>query len=123
MANKQKGANAERELYHLLNEKGFACVRVAGSGMMENTSCDLLAGKKDVKYAVECKVTKNTSKYFDSGQIEELIKFSNLFGVTPLIAIKFNRKGWFFTNPDNLSKTEKGLVISLEDIRQKGMTL
>jgi len=123
VANKQKGANAERELYHLLNERGFACVRVAGSGMMENTSCDLLAGKKDVKYAVECKVTKNNAKYFDPEQIKNLMEFSGLFGVTPLIAIKFNRKGWFFTNPDNLSKTEKGLVISLEDIRQKGMTL
>jgi len=29
----------------------FRAVRVAGSGMMENTSCDLIAGNKNAKYA------------------------------------------------------------------------
>lgn len=118
--NKQKGANAERELYRLLNDKGFACVRVAGSGMMENTACDLLAGKKDAKYAVECKVTKDTKKYFAAEQIKNLVEFSDLFGVEPLVAIKFNRKGWFFIEPEKLFKTNKGLVISLEDIQKLG---
>lgn len=123
MANKDKGANAERELYHMLDEKGFACVRVAGSGMMENTACDLLVGRKDAKYAIECKVTKNDKKYFDVEQIKNLIEFSNLFGVNPLIAIKFNHKGWFFTHPNQLAKTKKGMVISLEDIRKKNIVI
>lgn len=121
--NKQKGANAERELYYLLNEKGFACVRVAGSGMLENTACDLLAGRKDIKYAIECKVTKDNKKYFDTEQIKDLIEFSDLFGVEPLIAIKFNRRGWFFTHPQQLLRTNKGMVISLEEIKGRGIAL
>ena len=121
--NKHKGSNAERELYHLLNSKGFACARVAGSGMLENTSCDLLAGRKDRKYAIECKVTKDNKKYFDSKQIRNLVEFSALFGVEPLIAIKFNRKGWFFAHPETLSRTNKGMAISLEEIQGRGITL
>ena len=121
--NKHKGSNAERELYHLLNSKGFACARVAGSGMLENTSCDLLAGRKDRKYAIECKVTKDNKKYFDSEQIRNLVEFSALFGVEPLIAIKFNRKGWFFAHPETLSRTNKGMAISLEEIQGRGITL
>lgn len=125
MANKIKGANAERELFHMLDSKGFACVRVAGSGMMENTYCDLMAGSKEKKiaYAIECKVTKNDKKYFDPEQIKNLIEFSSLFGVNPLVAIKFNRKGWHFIHPDQLTKTGKGMVISLEDIKKKGITI
>ena len=50
--NKDKGANAERELLHLLSEKGFAVVRVAGSGMISETSCDLIAGNASKRFAI-----------------------------------------------------------------------
>ena len=50
MSNKQKGSKAERELYQMFIENNFRAVRVAGSGMMENTACDLIAGKKGKKF-------------------------------------------------------------------------
>lgn len=39
--NKKKGIAAERELLHLLWDKGFACCRVAGSGSIPEPNCDL----------------------------------------------------------------------------------
>ena len=49
MSNTSKGANVERELYQMFIDNSWRAVRVAGSGMMENTSCDLIAGKKGKK--------------------------------------------------------------------------
>ena len=46
MSNKSKGSNAERELYQMFVDNNFRCVRVAGSGVMENADCDIIAGKK-----------------------------------------------------------------------------
>jgi len=123
MSNKAKGSNAERELYHLLDENGFTCIRAAGSGMMENTSCDLLVARKEERYAIECKVTNKDRKYLNTEQIKELVKFSKLFGVNPIIAIKFNRNGWHFVNPSRLVKTQKGFVMSLEGIKKSGQPL
>ena len=52
--NKAKGSNIEREFYRKFIENDYRAVRVAGSGMMENTDCDLIAGKKKKgKYAIE----------------------------------------------------------------------
>ena len=59
--NKAKGSKAERELYDLFIKNNFRAVRVAGSGMMENTSCDLIAGKEGRKYCIECKASKKTN--------------------------------------------------------------
>ena len=35
MGNKEKGANAERELLKMFSENGFRAVRVAGSGFAD----------------------------------------------------------------------------------------
>ena len=118
--NKKRGSNAERELLHLLSQKGFSVVRVAGSGMIAEAACDLLAGNGKKKYAIEVKISSNSKKYLRKEQISELVKFSKNFGLNPLIAIKFLRKGWFFIKPDKLDKTEKGLAISFFDIIKKG---
>ena len=47
--NKAKGSNIERELYKKITESGYRAVRVAGSGMMENADCDLIARERFVK--------------------------------------------------------------------------
>jgi len=122
MINKTRGCNAEREILHLLSEKGFAVARVAGSGMIEETNCDLFAGNRKKKYAIEVKLASENKKYLNPIQISGLIEFAENFGLTPVIAIKFLRKGWWFIPPHKLDKTEKALVISFEDVQKRGET-
>ena len=126
MGNKEKGAAAERELLHMLCDEGYACVRVAGSGLMSHSSqatddsCDLLAGKFRKKYAIEVKSCKAKKKYLSKVQIENFLIFSEIFGLKPIIAVKFNRQGWFFLEPKDIEKTPTGLAVSLEKARKKG---
>ena len=42
MSNKSKGSNNERELLRLFTEHGWRGVRVAGSGVNEESPCDLI---------------------------------------------------------------------------------
>ena len=91
--NKKRGSDAERELLHLLSEKGWAVARVAGSGMISETNCDLFAGNGKKKYAVEVKISSNSKKYLDREQIDGLMDFAKNFGLNPIVAIKFLRKG------------------------------
>ncbi len=107
MKNKKRGSNAERELLHLLWQAGFAVARVAGSGSIPLPSCDLLAGKKHRKYAIECKIARNEKRYIDGKQLNEFLMFAEIFGLKPIIAIKFLRKGWFFINAIKLNKLKQ----------------
>ena len=120
MGNKEKGAASERELFHMFSESGFKCVRVAGSGLMQDTACDLIIGKFRRKYAIEAKTCKSEKRYLEPKQIEEFLIFSEIFGLTPIVAVKFNRKGWFFLKPKDIERTKKGLAISLYTARKKG---
>ena len=120
MGNKEKGANVERELYKMFIENSFRAVRVAGSGMMENTSCDLIAGKTGKKYSIEVKGSKKPCKYISKEQIEDFMIFSEIFGLVPIVAVKFNRQGWFFLNPLDLRNSGKNWCITLEDAQEKG---
>lgn len=120
MGNKQKGANAERELYQMFVENNYRAVRVAGSGTMENADCDILAGKKGKKYCIEAKSTKKQSKYISKDQINRFIIFSQIFSLTPVIAVRFNRVGWFFLNPKDMQDAGKNWVITKEIAAKKG---
>jgi len=120
--NKTKGANAERELLHMLSANGFAVVRVAGSGMISETSADLIAGNSFKKFVIECKTCKSHKRYLEKQQISDLKEFAKKFGFPPLIAVKFNRQGWWFIEPGDLEDTGKNLAISLEDIKIKGQS-
>lgn len=120
MSNKSKGSKAERELFQMFIENHFRAVRVAGSGMMENADCDLIAGKPGAKYCIEAKSTKKTSKYITKEQMNSFIVFSEIFGLTPVIAVRFNRLGWFFLNPNDLEDSGKNWVINQEIARERG---
>jgi holliday junction resolvase Hjr len=120
MSNKSKGSKAERELFSMFIDNSYRAVRVAGSGVMENADCDIIAGKKGEKYAIEVKSTKALVKYISKEQIESFIIFSEIFGLKPVIAVRFNRLGWFFIEPKKLQDCGKNWVISLEDAREKG---
>ena len=80
MNQKAKGTNAERELVHRFWGKGWPCVRVAGSGCSRYPSPDLLAGNRERMVAIECKATKENSKYFPKEEIRLLRElFRNQF--------------------------------------------
>lgn len=120
---KSKGTRAERELYHLLWDKGFAVVRVAGSGSTPLPAPDLIAGKLGKIYAIECKTIKSNKKYMNEEEINSLNSFSRIFGATPLIGIRFARENWYFLNPDQLLKSKSSMVISKEFAKDKGLSI
>ena len=120
---KLKGTRAERELLHMFYANDWSCCRVAGSGSSVYPAPDLLAGKKEKKFAIECKNIKGDKKYIDKKDIEELLIFSKNFGADPLIAIKFDNHGWYFLHPNKLEKSKNGNYnISLEIAEEKGLS-
>ena len=123
MSNKAKGSKTERELYQIFVDNHYRAVRVAGSGMMENADCDIIAGKKGKKFAIEAKSCKKLPKYITKDQINRFMTFSDIFGLKPIIAIRINREGWIFLNPKEknaLKNSGKNWVINMEIIRKKG---
>jgi Holliday junction resolvase len=120
MSNKEKGSKAERELYEMFIANSYRAVRVAGSGRMDNADCDLIAGKTGKKFGIEVKSTKKSSKYITKEQMESFSIFCEIFDLKPVIAIRFNRVGWFFLNPTDLEDSGKNLVVNMETARTKG---
>ena len=118
---KRKGSNAERELLHMFWAKDWACLRIAGSGSMRYPSPDLLVSNKLRRFAIECKVTKDTKKYFERVEIEALKKFADMFGAEPWLAIKFKTERWVFVSLEDLEITGNSLAISLDKIKLKGL--
>ena len=119
MSNKSKGSKTERELYQMFVDNHYRAIRAAGSGTMENADCDIIAGKKGKKFAIEAKSSKKLVKYITKDQINRFITFSEIFGLKPVIAIRFNRLGWFFLNPKDMEDTGKNWVINQRVIKKK----
>jgi len=109
----RKGYKAEWELFNLLLQKGYAVVRVAGSGNIK-APCDLIAGNARNKFIIEVKESKEDKKYVKKDQINLLVNFSKKFGLKPLIAIKFKRKGWRFFNLKDLEVKKNFLIARIE---------
>jgi holliday junction resolvase Hjr len=104
---KGKGSSAERELLHTLWGNGYAVLRVAGSGSTQFDACDLIAGKGGKSYAIEVKACGGTKQYISSEQMAELQRFAAAFGATPMIAVKWTRRGWGVTEAVKLQSTGK----------------
>ena len=122
MSRKSKGINAERELIHLFWGNGWAICRIAGSGSMRYPSADVLATNKLRRLAIECKTSKDDSKYFTKEEIEQLKTFSNLFGSEPWIGVRFDRTDWFFINLEDLEEKQNSFFISKELAKNKGLS-
>lgn len=123
MSQKSKGTNAERELIHLLWSKGYAAVRVAGSGSSRYPSPDILAGNIQRKLAIECKSVKATSKYLPKEEVLALQEFCGTFGCEAWIGIRFARNEWFFVAPEDLRETPSSYMVSTELVKLKGILL
>jgi Holliday junction resolvase len=122
MSRKSKGINAERDLIHKFwNAEGWSAVRIAGSGSNRYPSADVLASNKLRKLAIECKTSKETSKYLANDEVGQLKIFAEIFGAEPWLAVKFNKEEWFFLSLEDIKQTEKGFVISINDAKNKGL--
>ncbi len=120
--NKKKGSKIERELFKKFVDNNYRVVRVAGSGTMENAECDLIAGRsgKNRKYCIEVKSSKKPRKYISKEQIERFLVFSEIFGLKPVVALRFNRHGWLFLKPNQLRDAGKSFCITLKKAKEKG---
>ncbi|RMD67638.1 nucleoid-structuring protein H-NS [Candidatus Pacearchaeota archaeon] len=119
--NKEKGSRAERELVRMFVEHGWRAVRVAGSGVGEDSPCDLIAAKLGRKgFAIEVKSSKKPTIYITKEQINDFMIFSSLIGLRPAIALRFNYEGWLFIHPRHLNDTGKYWSISLSHAKKVG---
>ena len=122
MSLKSKGINAERDLLHKFWNVGSWCaVRIAGSGSMKYPSADVLASNKLRKLAIECKITKESKKYFEKREIEALKGFADMFGAEPWIAVKFKGCDWYFVSLEDLVETNRTFVVDSDIAKRKGI--
>jgi Holliday junction resolvase len=106
--NKAKGSKAERDLVKMFTEHGWRAVRVAGSGVGDDSPCDIIVGKTKRKgFTIEAKSSKKTTIYITKEQINDFVTFSYVLGLKPVIAARFNYEGWLFVKPENLKDTGK----------------
>ncbi|BAD85364.1 archaeal type Holliday junction resolvase [Thermococcus kodakarensis KOD1] len=105
----RRGASAERELVKLLESKGFAVLRSAGSHKI-----DLVAGNGKEYLCIEVKSTRSRKLYLPIEDVEKLVEFAGRFGGRPVLAVKFVNVGWRFYGPNRLEHGEKSYKIDLE---------
>jgi len=121
MSNKAKGSRVERELLSLFTEHGWRAARIAGSGVNDDSPCDLIVGKLGKRgYTIEVKSSKKTSIYITKEQIQDFILFSNMIGLSPVIAVRFNYEGFIFLHPNQLEDSGKNWVVSLKKAKSEG---
>ncbi|MEM4267769.1 MAG: Holliday junction resolvase Hjc [Candidatus Woesearchaeota archaeon] len=123
MSRKSKGIDAERELIHMFWERGWAAIRVAGSGSGSYPSPDILAGNPLRKLAIECKTTKGKSIYIAKNEIEALNSFAGIYGSEPWLAARFDKKGWFFMSLDDLVQTSANFCVTKSLASKKGFSI
>ncbi len=120
---KAKGTRGERELIAVFNESGWSAIRSAGSGSSRYPSPDILAANAIRRLAIECKVTKDTKKYFQEEEIAQLREFSQKFGAESWIGVKFPSQPWYFLMLEDLQNTGKCWLIDLPLAERKGLTV
>ncbi len=121
MSNKAKGSKAERELVRKFTENDWRAVRVAGSGVNDDSPCDLIVGKFSGKgFAIEAKSSKKSHIYISKKQINDFVTFSQIIGLIPVIAVRFNYEGWIFLEPKELRDSGKNWAVSLDNAKEKG---
>ena len=113
MANYQKGARSERELIHLLSGKGYSVIRAAGSGVAGECP-DILAFRRGVNFAFECKAWGSDRVSVDHAHYRSLKNWEENSGITTMLAWRMDGGMWNFIylaeleeNPQSFSITKK----------------
>ena len=103
----KKGSAEERDLVHKLWDRNFAAMRApASGGATKKPLPDVIAGNGKIYLAIEVKTTVKDKIYVDSPQIEALEEFSNIFGASPYLGVKFKYTKWLFLSPENIQRTK-----------------
>lgn len=119
---KAKGSAAERDLIHLFWEKGWAAIRVAGSGSNAYPSPDIIASNNLRKIAIEVKATSGDAQYITKEQIGQLQEFSQRFGAEPWVGVRFDNRGWYFVSLEELRETSAAFVLDYDKATSLGMS-
>ncbi len=105
----RRGASAERELMRILESRGFAVLRSAGSHRV-----DIVAGNGREYFCIEVKSTGERRIYVPKEDVEKLVHFAERFGGKPVLAVKFLKVGWRFYLPEKLRTTGKSYRLSID---------
>ncbi len=107
----------------MLYRKGFAVVRVAGSGATSLPCPDCLALSKKRKLAFECKAWSGNYLHLPVQQMDELSRWSEIAGIDFFVAWKIPREGWLFLGKNAFHKSEKNYSISKKEAKNRGVLL
>ena len=104
----KKGTREERELVKMLWDADCAAMRApASGGATKKPLPDVIAGNGKIYLAIEVKSTSQERIYIDSGKIDALLEFSEIFGAQPYVGAKFIREKWRFVRIEHLHKTKQ----------------
>jgi len=120
MAHYDKGASAERELIKMFWEKGFAAVRVAGSGKNALPMPDLVVLGKGMKIIIESKAWRAKYLSIETSKVHELLNWGRRGDADVYVAWKYPNKGWIFIKPKHFNKS-KYYTISFEKAQHCGI--
>lgn len=113
----KKGAYYEYTVMNIFEENGYATVRTVGSGAgTKKPKPDIVVSNGNNTYAIEVKQRNDEVLYITTTQVQELKKFSSVFGATPLIVFKFGRRPFYVVTVDSLHrKSSKNYKITVAD--------
>lgn len=122
MAHYNKGANAERELIRAFSLKGFAVLRVAGSGVSPLPSPDVVAIKSGRILAIECKAWKGEHLAIPCVTMLDEVNWARTAGAEFFVGWKIPREGWIFVKFEHFHNAGKNFMISLKDARNNSIS-
>lgn len=123
MPHYNKGANAERELIKILFNKGFAVLRVAGSGVSPLPSPDVVALKKGRILAFECKAWQGDYLAIPVTTMKEEVNWARIAGAEFFVAWKIPRAGWLFVKFENFHNAGKNFMITLQEAKKTSRSI
>lgn len=105
MASRERG-ELIGELIEHLESQGCATLRASGKEGNKNTPLpDVFTYSREWFLAINCKYALDDIAYFDIENIGQLIKFSQLVGARPRVAVKYESEGWKLHHPGELIAT------------------
>jgi len=116
-AMKKRGYDAERELVHMLRDKGYDAIRVPVSAPSKEPLPDVFAVKGDSILSIEVKAQERYA-YYKRDQVKKLFEFLEMHKIYPrkyaVLAGKFRYKGWWFDIAEKIDdymiKIDKGMT-------------
>jgi len=123
LAHYNKGANAERELIKVLFGKGFAVLRVAGSGVSPLPSPDVVAIKSGRILAFECKAWRGDYLAIPVVTMNDEVNWARVAGAEFFIAWKIPHDGWLFVKFEHFHNAGKNFMISLSEAKKNSTPL